>query len=177
VINTPEAPFEESNNIEVIDLIARDVTTFERFDSTKHTGRLFKFRIIHEIKGKNDTSYEKSRWIIQSYNDYGKERIFTQSPTIQRMSQRLILALALFLLKQGCSIELRDITQAYLQSVTKLARNIYATLPKELQAKYPPDTIVRMIRPLYGIAEAGVHWWATYHSHHLNELQMVTSVG
>jgi hypothetical protein len=32
-----------------------------------------------------------------------------------------------------------------------------------------------VIRPFYGIAEADVHWWATYHSHHLNELQMVTS--
>jgi hypothetical protein len=61
VINIPEAPFEESDNIEIIDLIARDIIIFERFDSTKHTGRFFKFRIIHEIKGKNDTSYEKSR--------------------------------------------------------------------------------------------------------------------
>jgi hypothetical protein len=73
------------------------------------------------------------------------------------MSQRLILALALFLLRQGCLIELRDITQIYPQSVTKLARDIYATLPKELQAKYPPDTIVKVIRPFYGIAEANVH--------------------
>jgi hypothetical protein len=61
VINTPRAPFEESDNIEVIDLIARDIIAFERFNSTKHTGRLFKSRMIHEIKGKNDTSYEKSR--------------------------------------------------------------------------------------------------------------------
>jgi hypothetical protein len=59
--------------------------------------------------------------------------------------------------------------------VIKLAKNIYTTLPKELQAKYPSDTIVRVIKPLYGIAEAGVHWWATYHAHHLNELQMVIS--
>jgi hypothetical protein len=43
-------------------------------------------------------------------------------------------------------------------------------LSKELQAKYPPDTIVKMIRPFYGIAETDVYWWATYHAHHLNEL-------
>jgi hypothetical protein len=86
VINTPGAPFEESDNIEVIDLITRDIVAFERFDSTKYTGRLFKSRMVHEVKGKNDTSYEKSRWVIQGYNDHGKERIFTQSPTIQRMS-------------------------------------------------------------------------------------------
>jgi hypothetical protein len=61
VINTPGAPFEEFNNIEIIDLIARDVVAFKRFDFTKYTGRLFKFRMVHEIKGKNDTFYEKSR--------------------------------------------------------------------------------------------------------------------
>jgi hypothetical protein len=73
------------------------------------------------------------------------------------MSQRLILALALSFLRQGCLIKLCNITQAYPQSVTKLAKNIYATLPKKLQAKYPSDTIVRVIRPFYGIAEAGVY--------------------
>jgi hypothetical protein len=86
------------------------------------------------------------------------------------MSQRLILAFALSFLRQGCSIELRNIIQAYPQSVTKLARNIYATLPKELQAKYPSDTIVKVIKPFYEIAEAGVHWWVIYHFHHFNEL-------
>jgi hypothetical protein len=54
--------------------------------------------------------------------------------------------------------------------VTKFARDIYATLLKELQAKYPSDIIVRMIRPLYGIAKAGVHWWIMYHAYYLNEL-------
>jgi hypothetical protein len=141
----------------MIDLIARDIIAFKRFDPTKYTGRLFKSRMIHEVKGKNDTSYEKSRWIIQSYNNHSKKRILTQSPTIQRISQRLILAFALFLLRQGCLIKLRNITQAYSQSVIKLARNIYATLLKELQAKYPSNIIVKITRPFYGIAEAGVH--------------------
>jgi hypothetical protein len=61
VINTPKAPFEESDNIEITNLIARNIVAFERFNPTKYTGRLFKSRMIHEIKGKNDTPYEKSR--------------------------------------------------------------------------------------------------------------------
>jgi hypothetical protein len=61
VINTPGAPFEESDNIEIIDLIARDIVAFERFNPTKYTGRLFKSRMIHKVKGKNNTFYEKSR--------------------------------------------------------------------------------------------------------------------
>ncbi|KAI1006956.1 hypothetical protein K3495_g1267 [Podosphaera aphanis] len=32
-----------------------------------------------------------------------------------------------------------------------------------------------VIKPLYGIAEAGTHWWATYSTHHREKLQMTTS--
>jgi hypothetical protein len=72
-------------------------------------------------------------------------------------------------------IELRDITQAYPQAQTDLKRTILAHLPKELVSKYPKDTLLRVIKPLYGIAEAGVHWWKTYHGHHCEELDMSTS--
>ncbi|KAK1843027.1 hypothetical protein CCHR01_14332 [Colletotrichum chrysophilum] len=32
-----------------------------------------------------------------------------------------------------------------------------------------------VVKPLHGIAEAGTHWCATYHKHHRERLQMVTS--
>lgn len=32
-----------------------------------------------------------------------------------------------------------------------------------------------VIKPLYGIAEAGLHWWVTYNAHHKEKLGMVTS--
>ena len=32
-----------------------------------------------------------------------------------------------------------------------------------------------VIKPLYGIAEAGAHWWATYFKHHIDRLRMKTS--
>jgi hypothetical protein len=34
---------------------------------------------------------------------------------------------------------------------------------------------MRVVKPLYGIAEAGTYWWATYHTHHRESLQMRTS--
>jgi hypothetical protein len=34
---------------------------------------------------------------------------------------------------------------------------------------------MQVVKPLYGVAEAGTHWWATYHNHHLKKLQMITS--
>ena len=33
-----------------------------------------------------------------------------------------------------------------------------------------------VLRPLYGIPEAGTHWWATYHKHHRQQLDMETSM-
>lgn len=32
-----------------------------------------------------------------------------------------------------------------------------------------------VIKPLYGIAEAGAHWWSTYFKHHCERLQIVIS--
>lgn len=176
VITSPGEPFEESDTKEVTDLIGRGVFRFELYDEKVHgPHRLFKARMVREIKGKTEKPYEKSRLVIQGYNDAGKADILTQSPTIQRVSQRLIVALAPALMGTGMTVELRDVTQAYPQSKSELARTILARLPKELEARYPPGTIMRIIRPLYGIAEAGVHWWTTYHRHHRVELQMQTS--
>ena len=113
--------------------------------------------------------------VIQGHSDEGKDAILTQSPTIQRVSQRLIVAIAASLLTGDTTLDLRDITQAYPQAQSTLKRVILAYLPKELEGKYPANTIIRVIRPLYGIAEAGVHWFATYQGHHINKLDMSTS--
>ncbi|XP_044723962.1 polyprotein [Hirsutella rhossiliensis] len=73
------------------------------------------------------------------------------------------------------TLSLRDITQAYPQAQTELFRTILTHLPAELEGRYPEGTIIRVIKPLYGIAEAGVHWFRTYHGHHVDNLDMSTS--
>ncbi|KAM4066587.1 cwf18 domain containing protein [Hirsutella rhossiliensis] len=138
----------------ITDLVGRGVFQFERYDQM--------------IKGINTKPYEKSRLVIQGHNDFEKTTLLTQSPTIQRVSQRLILAIAPGLLQNyGITLSLRDITQAYPQSQTKLSRTILTQIPNR--------TIIRVIKPLYGIAEAGVHWFRTYQQHHLEKLDMSTS--
>lgn len=177
VITDPGLPFEASDKKEIDSLLARGVFAFEQFDHSKHGRvRIFKSRIVREIKGKaTATPFEKSRLVIQAYNDYGKEVILTQSPTIQRASQRLIVALAPTLIKEGMTLWIRDITQAYTQSATFLQRKILAHLPEEIKDLYPEGTIMVVLKPLYGVAEAGTHWWATYFKHHREKLQMATS--
>jgi hypothetical protein len=82
-------------------LVAREVFAFEQFNDSKHREKqIFKSQIVQEIKDKaTPTSFEKSRLVIQAYNNHSKEVILTQSPTIQRASQKLIIALAPTLIK------------------------------------------------------------------------------
>ena len=140
-------------------LLARGVFNLIPEDSPLLRGqRIFNSRCVDEVKGKETTTpYEKSRLVIQAFNDKDKKHILTQSPTIQRLSQRAILALAPSLLKRGIQVLLRDITQAYVQSTSKLARPIFTRPPRDMVSDLPPGTILQVVLLLYGIPEAGAH--------------------
>jgi hypothetical protein len=86
------------------------------------------------------------------------------------------MAITITIIKQNYVLKLRNITQAYPQSLFELNREIFAKLPKELRDKYPRNTIIQVIRPFYGITESGIHWWSTYHKHHLEEFNIITSI-
>lgn len=113
--------------------------------------------------------------MAQGYNDNGKEFIPSQLPTIIRASQRLLIGPAPSLQKLNINIWLRDITQAYTQSNPELSHHILAHLPKEIKDFHPPGTIMVVTKSLYGIPEAGTHWWITYWKHHIYNLLMKTS--
>ncbi|KAI0991737.1 hypothetical protein K3495_g16450, partial [Podosphaera aphanis] len=135
--------------------------------------RVFNSRFVDEIKYKGTSkAFEKSRLVVQAYNDLEKDVVLTQSPTIQRVSQRLILCLAA--LVPNTRLYLRDISQAYVQSTTNLNRDFYVRPPFELREKLGlrDDMILKVIKPLYGIPEAGNHWFRTYHNHHTRNLKM-----
>lgn len=138
---------------------------------------IFDTRFVNEIKNKRtEQTYEKSRLVVQAYNDTGKRQVLTQSPTIQRINQRIILCIVP-IKHRRVHLYLRDITQAYTQSLTRLNRHIYIRAPPELARLLgvPVETIVRVLQPLYGIPESGNHWYQTYHSHHINALAIEQS--
>ena len=37
------------------------------------------------------------------------------------------------------------------------------------------DQILKVVKPLYGVPEAGNHWFKTYHTHHVEQLGMTQS--
>jgi hypothetical protein len=83
-ITTPGTPFEASDKQKIDNLIGKDIFNFEQYDPVKYGGiRIFKSKLVKEIKDKAiNAPYEKSRLVIQGYQDNKKEIILTQSPTI-----------------------------------------------------------------------------------------------
>src|SRR6187551_1561828 len=73
VINEPGMPFEISDQKEIEDLVGRGVFQFVRYNAKRHAGiRIFKSRMVREVKGKTTLPYEKSRLVVRGYNDRGK---------------------------------------------------------------------------------------------------------
>jgi hypothetical protein len=171
-LSTPASTFAESRRKEINGLLEKRVFELIIIDAVLRNVRIFNFRFVDEIKhsGTSDV-YEKSRLVVQAYNDHDKTLVLTQSSTIQRMSQRIILALAACI--SDCHLYLRDITQAYVQSKTPLNRQFFIRSSRELDL--PKNSILRVIKPLYGVPEAGAHWFNTYQKHHKDKLSMVES--
>ena len=167
----PIPTFIESRRKEINGLLDKGVFEVVSLCDVPKDIRIFNSRFVDEIKNIGTSqAFEKSRLVVQAYNDQGKELVLTQSPTIQRASQRLILALA------ACTeldIYLRDISQAYVQSTTSLNREFYIRPPKELGLQ--EGSVLKVIKPLYGVPEAGAHWFNTYHNHHTKNLSMKIS--
>jgi hypothetical protein len=169
--------YETSRQAEVIGLLEKGVFKVTPRSKVPKGVRIFNSRFINEVKNQGtDKPVAKSRLVVQAYNDDEKHLVLTQSPTIQRISQRIILCIAA-ISTETTGLYLRDISQAYVQSTTSLNREFYINPPYELarQLQLYDDSILKVVKPLYGVPEAGNHWFKTYHSHHVNELAMKQS--
>ena len=65
-----------------------------------------------------------------------------------------------------------DISQAYLQSASKLLREVYLSSNKHLQD--PAGYILKLLRLLYGLADSGDYGHATFAEHLRKHLGMQT---
>ena len=163
------APFVKSRKKKINDFFEKDcfevVTTANLFREI----RIFNSRFVDEIKNIGTANaYEKFRLMMQAYNDEEKIEVLIQTFTIQRMNQRLILTLTASM--SHLSLFLRDISQVYVQSNISLAKKFFIRSPAELN--FEDGAILKIIKPLYEVPEAGTHWFNTYHKHHTEKLVM-----
>jgi hypothetical protein len=172
-----DVQYEDSRQAEIEGLLEKGVFAVTLRSEVPEGIRIFNSRFVDEIKNEGtDKELRKSRLVVQAYNDQEKYAVLTQSPTIQRISQRIILSIAA-MTTETTGLYLRDISQAYVQSTTLLNRDFYVKPPRELaeHLHLRGDSVLKVVKPLYGVPEAGNHWFKTYHFHHINELAMEQS--
>jgi hypothetical protein len=163
--------FSASRQKELTRLLAKGVFDIVKLSKVPNRIRLFNSQFVDQVKNEGtNKAFEKSRLVIQAYNDSEKASVLTQSPTIMRVSQRLILCIAAI---GNHDLYLRDISQAYVQFTTNLNREFYVQPPHKLPIDN--DSILKVLKPLYGVPEAGNHWFKTYHAHHVKNLNMTQS--
>lgn len=71
---------------------------------------------------------------------------------------------------------LQNITQAYIQLKTELNHIVIYYLPAKLKKRYSKSAILRVAKPLYSLAEAKNHQFATYLDHHREKLEIEISL-
>jgi hypothetical protein len=109
---------------EINDFIEKDVFQSVVKNDVSFDVRIFNSRFVDEIKHSDtDKAFEKSRLVVQTFNDQDKNLMLTQSSTIQRVSQRLIVCLIAVFSKMN--LYLKNITQTYVQSTTFLNRDFF----------------------------------------------------
>jgi hypothetical protein len=114
--------------------------------------RIFNSRFVDEIKHSDiSQTYEKSKLMIQIYNDHEKTLMLTQAFIIQRMSQRIILVITASI-NENHHLYLRDIIQIYTQSKSLLNRMFF--IRSLLDLNLSNDAILRVIKSLYDVSEA-----------------------
>jgi hypothetical protein len=151
--SVPISTFAESRRKEINDLLKRQMFELIIISKVLKNVRIFNSRFVDEIKH-SDTpqAYEKSRLIVQAYNDHEKTLMLTQASTIQRMSQRIILVIAA---STNHHLYLRNITQTYTQSKSPLNRMFFIRSSPDLNLS--DDAILRVIKPLYDVSEIEAH--------------------
>jgi hypothetical protein len=103
--------FADSRRKEINDLLKRQVFEIITISEVFKNVRIFNFRFVDKIKHSDiSQTYEKSRLMIQTYNDHEKTLVLTQAFIIQRISQRIIFVIAASI---NHHLYLRDITQTY----------------------------------------------------------------
>jgi len=78
IITTPGLPFQESRRKEISSLLGKGVFQLIQLADVPQGSKIFNSRLVDEVKGKETASpYEKSRLVVQAYNDQGKSSILT----------------------------------------------------------------------------------------------------
>ena len=158
--------FVVSKQKKIDELLKKKIFKFVNISEIFQNIKIFNARFVNEIKNENtEKIFEKSRLIMQTYNDFNKNQVFTQSSIIQRVSQRLIVCITIVFeinsndSNNSMKLFLRNVIQTYVQSIFNLNRKFYVKSFHEfvLIMKTSYDCIFKVMKPLYEVFETDNH--------------------
>ena len=97
-----------------------------------------------------------------------KQYLVHGAQALQPSSARLILAIAAI---HNFDVWSCDVKLAYLQSAEPLTRRVFIKNPAP-EFELEPHQCFELLRPLYGLSDAGDLWHKTLHSHLTEDLQL-----
>jgi Reverse transcriptase (RNA-dependent DNA polymerase) len=165
-----ESMFDAAKRKEILGLIDRG--TFQLVVRPEDDGEklnVLPSRFVLAKKRKDDgEEVLKAGFVIGGHRDIWKKALVHTYNATQQTSIRILMALASIL---GFDVWSADICQAYLQSATPLLRDVYVR-PDPNVIRLGKVELLKLVQPLYGLADAGDYWSQTLTRFHLTELSM-----
>ena len=155
-----EELFDDEKRKELQGLINRGVFRVVIRQELPADANIVPSRYVLAIKhGESGQTRLKARFVIGGHRDRQRQQLVHDSPTVRPESTRMLVALATIL---GLPLVLADWAQGYAQSQSPLLRKVF-TRPNELDLA--PDELVQIVRPCYGLSDAGDYWSETLRNH------------
>jgi Reverse transcriptase (RNA-dependent DNA polymerase) len=150
--------FIEAKEKEIAGLVERGTWKAVLKSEIPPDANILRGRFVLTIKvAGTDKELFKARYVARGFNDIGKARPIHDSPVSKAESTRMILSLAAIF---GFRVSSADVTQAYIQSAHNLTRDVF--LDPEGVIELPADHVLKLLKPLSGLCDAGDHWARTY---------------
>ena len=125
-------------------------------------------RFVLAIKSNADRQVKyKDRYIIGGHRDNLKHYMVHGAQTLRASSSRLLLALAA---AHDFEVWTSDVKLAYLQSTKPIERRVFVKNPAP-EFELEPSECFELLRPLYGLYDAGDLWHESLNLHLTQELK------
>lgn len=126
-------------------------------------------RFVLSIKSSADGETKcKARYVIGGHRGILKHYMVHGAQTLQASSARLLIALASIC---GFEVWSSDVKLAYLQSTEPLRRRVFISNPAP-EFELDPRECFELLKPLYGLCDAGDLWHQTLNKHLINDLHL-----
>jgi hypothetical protein len=170
--SSPEAV--EARSREIAGLVQRGTWEVTLRSELPSSANVLDGRFVMTIKDTGtDRECVKARYVIKGHKDVEKQWLVHNSPSLRQGSIKLLVALAAIF---GFRIWSLDVSQAYLQSAETLMRDVYLD-PKHDRDVFhlSSEQCLKLLRPLYGLADSGDYWHSTFLKHTKSDLEMITT--